>query len=864
MKRQTNLKNRFLLIVMMLMTMVVSANATPVPYVEYNPSNSTLMFKNGEKPTGNFVFDINTNGVPDWYPVRRLVSRVVFDPSFSQCRPVSCLGWFSGMENLSKIEGIGYLKTSNVTNMGNMFNDCSSLTSLDVSGFNTSNVENMSGMFYNCSNLTSLDVSGFNTSNVTDMYKMFYNCKTLTSLDVSGFKTSNVTNMGYMFYNCSNLTSLDVSGFNTSNVLNMGYMFYNCFKLTSLDVSGFNTSYVADMGYMFYNCSGLTKLDVSGFNTSYVRDMSYMFMYCKVTSLDVSGFNTSNVTDMSYMFCGCSNLTSLDVSGFNTSNVKDMDFMFCGCSNLTTIYCDDTWTCENSNQMFTSCEKLVGAISYNKYSTNVMWANPVNGYFTYANYDLKLLGVQVTGRNKKDLSVIDGVENGVSFDQFTNTLNLTDALIGAWNGDVIDGCISTIYNGSKKTLTINVSGDCKIVGMDYPALRNNSVDLVITGDGTLTLTGSQGIWSSLAAMHTITVKGNVTVNIEGKIYGVRGHSVSGNCFTTLAVKEDARLCVLGKTQDFLDIKALKVGEYINIIGNYVFNSNAHTVVDLNNTPVKDVPVTIGIKQYGLEFCGVQVNIKNSVLGISDGNKGLATYDNATKTLTLDHFYKYSPADCIIKNYGIDGLTIKAKGTSLLTSAGSGIINQEGGLTITGDTLMMVVTGSGNPVIDIQQKEGSLSFSNINSCILSSNNGKAIEYSSDNNVNLVVEGTTTNITAGGKQEAIAGFSELTLKDGLAIINPIGAKYENGKVTGVDGNTAENIRIGMLGDSNSDGNLTMADANMVVNYFLSTDKNSIKGFDKYKANVNGDFDEEGKPSITMADANQIVNMFLKGAQ
>ena len=70
--------------------------------------------------------------------------------------------------------------------------------------------------------------------------------------------------------------------------------------------------------------------------------------------------------------------------------------------------------------------------------------------------------------------------------------------------------------------------------------------------------------------------------------------------------------------------------------------------------------------------------------------------------------------------------------------------------------------------------------------------------------------------------------------------------------------------MLGDANSDGKITMADANTVVNYFLSIDKSSIKVFDEYKTNVNGDYDEDGKPLITMADANQIVNMFLKGAQ
>ena len=58
--------------------------------------------------------------------------------------------------------------------------------------------------------------------------------------------------------------------------------------------------------------------------------------------------------------------------------------------------------------------------------------------------------------------------------------------------------------------------------------------------------------------------------------------------------------------------------------------------------------------------------------------------------------------------------------------------------------------------------------------------------------------------------------------------------------------------LLGDVNHDGSVTMADANMVVNYFLATDKPD--GFDTTAADVN----EDG--SVTMADANQIVNMFL----
>ena len=62
--------------------------------------------------------------------------------------------------------------------------------------------------------------------------------------------------------------------------------------------------------------------------------------------------------------------------------------------------------------------------------------------------------------------------------------------------------------------------------------------------------------------------------------------------------------------------------------------------------------------------------------------------------------------------------------------------------------------------------------------------------------------------------------------------------------------------LLGDVNHDGSVTMADANMVVNYFLATDK--PEDFDTTAADVN----EDG--SVTMADANQIVNMFLSGGQ
>ena len=164
--------------------------------------------------------------------------------------------------------------TSNVTDMSCMFNDCRSLTLLDLSSFNTSNVTSMYSMFDGCSSLTSLDLSDFNTSNVTRMNRMFNNCRSLTSLDLSSFNTSNVTNMNNMFNNCEILTSLDLRNFNTSNVTDMDYMFLNCNNLGFLDLSGWDMSNVNNTYAMLGGCSKLKTIRMKGCSEATINKIS--------------------------------------------------------------------------------------------------------------------------------------------------------------------------------------------------------------------------------------------------------------------------------------------------------------------------------------------------------------------------------------------------------------------------------------------------------------------------------------------------------------------------------------------------------------------------------------------------------------
>ena len=105
-------------------------------------------------------------------------------------------------------------------------------------GSDTSKLNNMISMFYGCSSLTSLDLSGWNTSNVTYMGSMFYDCNGLKSLDLSSFNTSNVTDMPSMFSKCSGLTSLDLSKWDTSKLNNMSSMFYGCSALKEIKMIG--------------------------------------------------------------------------------------------------------------------------------------------------------------------------------------------------------------------------------------------------------------------------------------------------------------------------------------------------------------------------------------------------------------------------------------------------------------------------------------------------------------------------------------------------------------------------------------------------------------------------------------------------
>ena len=190
-------------------------------------------------------------------PTKTIVKEV------SSMKPFFDAGGKCAYSTATSFEGIiQYSDTSNVTDTRNMFNSCSSLTTIPQ--LDTSNVTDMGYMFDSCPSLTT--IPQLDTSNVTNMYSMFNNCRSLTT--IPQLDTSNVTDMGIMFNYCRSLTT--IPQLDTSNVTDMGHMFNYCSNLKAIHMINMKVNFNISASTKFTrealleiinNCYDLTTLN---------------------------------------------------------------------------------------------------------------------------------------------------------------------------------------------------------------------------------------------------------------------------------------------------------------------------------------------------------------------------------------------------------------------------------------------------------------------------------------------------------------------------------------------------------------------------------------------------------------------------
>lgn len=184
---------------------------------------------------------------------------------------------FSGFVDLTALNNIEYLNTSKVKNMEGMFSYTAvnnKKFTLDLGeNFDTSNVTNMGNMFERLGGEDfTLDLGdSFDTSKVTDMHMMFsllgYDSLFLTLNLRDKFDTSNVTDMSLMFQSAGGDAEYFVidlgDKFDTSKVTNMYGMFSDAgSNAIGFDIEfgdKFDTSNVTNVSSMFYRTGRFSK-----------------------------------------------------------------------------------------------------------------------------------------------------------------------------------------------------------------------------------------------------------------------------------------------------------------------------------------------------------------------------------------------------------------------------------------------------------------------------------------------------------------------------------------------------------------------------------------------------------------------------
>lgn len=486
---------------------VVTLSVDKTPYAVWCAGNSTLYFTissvplavgqtyagmfDGQETTqlwsGNDVANVGW-GEPKWLSISTSVAHVKIDAAFADIRPTSLFEWFFGMTQVTAIEGLEYLNTSEVTNMNSMFAYCSSLTSLDLNSFDMGKVTNTTTMFSNCRSLTTIYCG--NTWDISTSIHMFEHCSSLvgaTAYDIS--KTNgdmaNPTT-GYFTQPHDRVFAVWCNGNKTlyftvpETALSEGGQY----KGQTITAVWNGNNVVAHPQWNYDGLAGSFPEHVviePSFASAKPKSLAEWFKnFAKLQ--DITGIeylNTSEVTSAAQMFANCAKLTSLDLTGFDMDKVSSTQQMFYGCNALTTIYCNDTWTPTTSAEMFYNCTSLKGAANFNANKLNKEMANPVTGYFTATKNLTQLANTEDWNR----LATYVAAGNSCEDMTFTMTANFVAGnMIGT-----SEHPFSGTFNGGGHILTLKYGSANEPFDEDFCApfrfVDGGTVEnVIITGD----------------------------------------------------------------------------------------------------------------------------------------------------------------------------------------------------------------------------------------------------------------------------------------------------------------------------------------------------------------------------------------------
>lgn len=284
------------------------------------------------------------------------IQYIDFPESFVTSSVTDMSSMFSNCKSIEYIN-INHFDTSNVTSMRKMFFSCTNLKMIQLpTTFCTPSLVDIGFMLSGCEKLEYFEIERFDLSQIKNMKAVFQNCSSLTRLNMPPLFSTRVTSLSCLFRNCTNLHTIDFPvDFNTCQVCDLSFMFDGCSSLKNILLPRcFSTSNVTTLRNMFSRCESLQSVPLTNFDTSKLVNMSGMFHCC--TSLQFvifpNVFATDNINDMSFVFNECTKLRKIKfLSHFATNHVPNVQCMFEKCDSLKTVEVPLNFNIENIKNM---------------------------------------------------------------------------------------------------------------------------------------------------------------------------------------------------------------------------------------------------------------------------------------------------------------------------------------------------------------------------------------------------------------------------------------------------------------------------------------------------------------------------------